>query len=211
MGTRAIAATLLLICLPVCALSAAASIELSRHEYHSSESTAGGSILNQEEGWLSGIAIGMGTDGARGRWTLQAGYERGEPGYRGVSQAGASLNSTTELQVRRLGLRWAPPWQARVLAVTLDGYAELTHQRIDRAIQPTAQSLALRERMDTTWLRGGAMLHAPFAQAWSVQAHAQLAWPLAQRLGVDTSGIYDPFTLTPQRRMSNQPAAATSW
>jgi len=192
-------------------MSPAVSFELSRHEYDSSESTAGGTVLNREEGWLNGIAIGIGTDSTQGRWTLQAGYERGEPGYRGVSQTGDPLSTTTELRVRRLALRWAPPWQARVQSVTLGGYAEVAHQRIDRAIQPTAQSLALREWMDTTWLRGGVMLHVPMNQAWSVQADAQLAWPLAQRLGVDASGIYDPFGLTPQRRVSNQIGAGLAW
>lgn len=211
MGTRAITAVFLLTCLPAYPMSPGVSIGLSRHEYDSSEKSAGGSVLNREEGWLNGIAVGIGADGERGRWTLKAGYERGEPGYRGVSQTGDPLNTTTGLRVRRLALRWAPPWQASVHSVAVDGYAELAHQRIDRSIQPTEQSLALREWMDTTWLRGGLMLHAPFTEAWSVQANAQLAWPLAQRLRVDAPGIYDPFRLTPGRRMSNQIGAGFAW
>jgi hypothetical protein len=187
------------------------SAELSRHDYDALEKTSGGSVLNREQGWLNGIAVGIGVQGARGGWTLQAGYERGEPHYRGVTQTGIPLNTTTELRVRRLALRWAPPWQARIHAMVLDGYAELAHQRVDRAIQPTAQSLRLREWMDTTWLRSGAMLHVPLNQAWSVHADAQIAWPLQQRLDVDASGLYDPFSLTPRRRISNQISAGLAW
>jgi hypothetical protein len=211
MRTRTLTAALLLASLSAHPMTPGASVELSRHDYNASEKTATGSVLNQEKGWLTGIAAGIGTEGSHGRWTLQAEYERGEPDYQGMSQTGDALETTTQVRARRLSVRWAPPWQVRVRSVEMDGHAEVAHQRLDRNIEPTAQSLPLRESMATTWLRGGVRLHAPLSPAWSLHADAQLSWPLAQQLHVDTFGVYDPFELTPQRRLSNQIGAGIAW
>lgn len=188
-----------------------ASIELTARRYDARETAPGDFVLNREHGRLHGFALSVADDSPLGRWRLQAGREGAAVGYQGLDQLGRPISTTTDLRVDVLALRWIPAVATHLGAARLSGYLELAQHRLERAIRPGPRSLALSERLDTTWLRGGLQLAAPLAPSWLVRAEATRSWPLVQGLRVDTGGLYEPFRLEPRRRPSDRWSLAVSW
>lgn len=191
-------------------MTVSGALELSWRDYDARETTPAGFVLNHERGDVSGPAVGLVVRGTSGQWALQAAHEAGDLVYDGFTQFGLPLRTSTSLGVNRLALGWVP-WEPRLGPVTLWPGLQLTRQRITRAIRASPLSTPLTEKLDTTFVHAGVSMRLALSSRWSVQADGALGRPLAQRLLVDTAGIYDKFTLRPAARTVGRFGAGIAW
>lgn len=202
---------LLALAQPTHAAEVTAAFDLTWRDYDARETTTSGFVLNREQGDLPGVALALGLGGPLGHWTLQVAHEQGDVVYRGLTQLGLPVRTTTRLDVKRLLLGWSPQWELKLGPVALMPHAGLSWQRIDRAIQANAMASALTEKLDATAARLGLMARLPLAGIWSLQAEGQVSRPLHQSLHVNTFGFYDSFTLRPGARTADRLALGVVW
>jgi hypothetical protein len=197
--------------LPAHSMSVSGSLEISWRDYDARETAPNGFLLNHEQGDLPGIAVTLAADGPLGRWALHAAHEGGDVAYRGVSQFGLPVRTTTLLDVNRLAVRWAPAWAPRFGSVRLQPELQLTRQRIGRAIRPSQSSTALTEKLDALFIHGGLSVLLPLSDRWSLRVDGELNRSLALRLHVDTFGFYDDLVLRPAAHAAGRFGVAVSW
>lgn len=178
-----------------------------------------GVVINRDFGRIAGgLDLALRRDVGRQHWHLSHASVDGPIAYRGFSQIGLPIATTTQLQRDRWQVGWdwrllggssaaaQPGWQ---LAAGLRWEAE----RLDRFIYPSVAALGLKETLHER--RVGASVRAGFERAgqdrvtgarstavwWApvvpVAAHAQLQrfQTRRSRLDVNTFGIYDPLAL----------------
>lgn len=164
--------------------------------YDAVEKTPGGFVLNRDRGTLRGPTLRAAADAAGLRVGLDASQWRGTPGYEGFTQFGLPLVTGTELRWRRaaLAVEAAPGWTAAGLQWR-PGVA-LSTQQIRRAILASGISTATTETLHRQSAAATLALERTLG-AVTLGAGAWAAWPLRQRLDVDTFGAFDRYTLEP--------------
>ncbi len=164
--------------------------------YDAVEKTPGGFVLNRDRGTLRGPTLRAGADAAGLRLGAEASQWRGTPGYEGFTQIGLPLATGTQLRWRRAALSVEPaePWSAAGL-LWRPGLA-LATQQIRRAILASPISSAATETLHRQSAAASLALERPLG-AVTLGAGAWAAWPLRQRLDVDTFGVLDRYDLEP--------------
>lgn len=193
------------------AMSATVAMEFARPGYDARETAPGGFVLNHEHGRLGDAALSLQLEGDTGAWTVLGSSARGTVRYRGFSQLGVPLSTSTKLQLDAAELRWSPPWSVRVAGFLVQPRAGLSSRRIDRAVQASAQSTPLTETLDATRLHVAMVVTHPLGERWQLQAEADYARPLRQRLSVETAGVYDDFTMHPHAGHALDFAFGVEW
>jgi hypothetical protein len=192
------------------AASVVAALELGQPHYAARESV-GGFVLNRERGTVDALALSLELGGGAGTWTLRGSVARGTVRYGGLSQLGIPLSTTTNLLIDTAELTWAPPWSAQIARLGLQPRIGVSSRLIDRAVQASAQSTRLTEKLDAAQLHVALMASYPLGMQWKLRAEADLARAVRQRLHVDTFGFYDKFTMIPHARNEVRFAAGIEW
>lgn len=182
----------------VASTAVAPAVELAAVQagYTGTERNAAGGLFNQEHGRLHGLQARAGAGHGPWRLGVEAAALRGTPGYAGLTQAGLPLATRTQLGWYEASARLDRGFDVAPGLQFAAGLG-LQWRLIDRAIQPTASSGALTERLD---LRGW---HAHLAAQWQAAPAWHLSgWWRAERfttahLDVDAHGTFDPFGLSP--------------
>lgn len=169
--------------------------------YDAVEKTPGGFVLNRDHGTLRGPTLRAGAEAAGLRLGVDASQWRGTPGYEGFTQFGLPLATGTQLRWRRAGLSVEPAeaWAAAGLQWR-PGLA-LATQQIRRAILASTISSATTETLHRQSAAATLALERRFG-ALTFGAGAWAAWPLRQRLDVDTFGVLDRYDLEPEKGRS---------
>lgn len=116
----------------------------SHWQYFDYEETSSQNVtLNREDGGLPGVFLRAQTQ--LGFAWLEAGtsYAKGDVDYKGLTQGGRSLETTTTQRLIDYRLRAGVPFALQ--QSTLTPYLVTGYQRWDRAIHPTASTLGLDE------------------------------------------------------------------
>jgi hypothetical protein len=195
---------------PANAMSGAMALELAQPGYDARESVQG-FVLNHERGRLDAVALSVEVAGGSGAWTLRGSSARGTVHYGGLSQLGVPLSTTTRLQVDAAELGWSPPWSMRIAEFELQPRLGVSSRHIDRAVQASAQSTRLTEKLDASQVHVAMVARRPLGMGWRLHVEAELARPFRQRLHVDTFGFYDDFTMRPHARNAVRFAAGVEW
>lgn len=111
--------------------------------YDQRETDETGLEINRETGYLQGLELAVGQRlTPHWDWQLTGRWQKGTVDYRGQTQAGAPLNTRTDIDSRHLGLESGfhfPAWPTRFSG------ALYRYQR-QRDIRASARSLSLREQ-----------------------------------------------------------------
>lgn len=199
-----------LLCLPLAAGAFTLAGGPVAARYDSVERLGGVLQLNREQGRLRGFALAAAADA--GPVTVDLRVERlaGTLGYDGFTQFGLPLQTSTRLVRRTADLALAPAqaWSVGPLALRPALLAQTL--ALQRAIQPSASSAPLTETLRRHAL--GLQLAAE-AKAGPLALGATLAgaWPLSQRIAVDSFGVLDPFVLHPAGGDRRALRLAASW
>lgn len=165
--------------------------------YDSVERLGGMAVLNRETGSLRGAVLAARAEGGPLAFGLRVERLAGTVAYEGRTQIGLPLSTETRLVRRSAEITLAPadPWPLFGLqwrpALGWQGL------RVHRAIQPSAVSTALTETLRRHAL-GLSMQAAATAGRLAWTAEAGGAWPVSQRLAVDSFGVLDRFALQPE-------------
>lgn len=189
-------AALALLCLPLSAAGLTLGGGPVGARYDSVERLDGVVTLNREQGRLRGAALSASAEA--GPVTVELHGERlsGTLGYDGFTQLGLPLQTTTRLVRSGGGLALAPARAFALGALALRPALVAQTLRIERAIQPTATTSALTETLQRHALGLRVAAEVPVGP-WVLGATLGAAWPLSQRLAVNSFGVLDAFTLHP--------------
>lgn len=183
--------------LPCVGAAQTVALDWDELSYDAVEKTPGGFVLNRDRGALRGPTLRAAADVAGLRVGVDASQWRGTPGYAGFTQFGLPLVTGTELRWRQaaLAVEAAHGWTAGGLQWR-PGLALATLQ-IRRAILASAISSATTETLHRQSAAATLALERAFG-AVTLGAGARAAWPLRQRLDVDTFGALDRYALEPE-------------
>ena len=154
-----------------------------------SEEILAGQSLNREWGTLAGLGAGIKGQNPRVGFSVNIDSRWGDLDYRGVSQAGRSVTTTTGyrlLEFEALGLCTLSPNSQELVATIGFGY-----QRRDRNIRGTSTIRGLDERYENTFVSLG------LQGEWFVAKKHRLAWSGMFRqsaqndLEIDFHGVFD--------------------
>jgi hypothetical protein len=163
----------------------------ARRATHTEYGLAGQQLV-REEGWLPGASLRAGYRSGSVTWSGGVDWYLGDIDYRGRTQAGAGVMSTTSTRLAsvRLGAAYAfENWAIQAAAET---------DRWRRDILGTAAGAGLQERYRSTrLLLGAGTAWHPAAGAISADAAFILAAP--ERMHIGFSGLFDPVSLDTRR------------
>jgi hypothetical protein len=193
--------------------AAATDVELhaGQARYEATETAPGGFVLNRDSGVLRGGSVAL-TQPLAADWRLRLLLQslHGSLRYDGLTQLGLPLTTSTGLRLQRAELALAAAAWAVPGGFELVPALALGEQRIERAIAATPASLPTTETMHSRFIAIDAAMRRSFGSA-ALQLALRAAVPLRQRLDIDTFGVYDSYSLQPQRQGSTRLTLRGEW
>ncbi|EHR70182.1 hypothetical protein BurJ1DRAFT_1310 [Burkholderiales bacterium JOSHI_001] len=196
-------AAMLTVAAPAAWAQASWTLQATRAHYESRETLPGGLVFNQEQGTVSGLRVEMAaalTDGWM--WRASAWHQGNAVDYQGLNQLALPIRTRTDLRLTTLEVTLGQRAGWAIATGSLHADVGLAWHRIDRDIRPSVLSLRALERLSASRALAGLTWSTEAWPGVNVAARAHLAWPLHQRLKVDTFGELDTYALAPQSRAS---------
>ncbi len=178
--------------------------------YRASERFESGALADEEKGRLQGLCLRAGVVTGANTLALRISQIDGLLEYRGSTQIGLPITTTTVLSLQDTALEYAHeirtsgPWRGSA------GIGAGVRQ-IDRDIQPTFFSGPLTENMTWQYARAGVQVGYQFNSRLELTAQARGERGLRASLNVDYHGYGDPATLHPRPANGYELETAAVW
>ncbi len=174
------------------------SVQAQQGRYLASE-RLGGVLLNQDAGELSGGQLGLRAVRTPVVLGLMLEQLQGGLAYSGYTQVGLPLQTDTALRWQRLQLSAGPAARLDTGLGSLGLSAGVAQLVVRRAIAATPRSLPVTETLRLGLLSAGGDWRLALPGAAQLQVGLQWHAALDTRLVVDSPGVFDRYSLAPQR------------